>query len=152
MTMLPDDSTPDRPAPMARPFIGGVPSTPYGQPPPYSDPSRPVTSEVRPYLLTGGRARPDAGLEIEAQVLTTSAGEDALTRYRYEQREIVLLCREPLAVAEVAARLNLHLGVARVLVGDLVACGHLAARRPDSGLHHNAAIIERVIRGLQGIH
>ncbi|MET7424493.1 DUF742 domain-containing protein [Dactylosporangium sp. NPDC005555] len=113
---------------------------------------RPAASAVRPYLLTGGRARPDAVLEIEAQVLTTAAGEDALDRHRYEQREIVLLCRRPLAVAEVAARLGLHLGVARVLVGDLVACGHLAARRPDHAPHRNVAIIERVIRGLQAIH
>jgi len=114
--------------------------------------ARPAASPVRPYLLTGGRARPDTGLEIEAQVLTTGAGEQALERYRYEQRDIILLCREPLAVAEIAARLNLHLGVARVLVGDLVASGHLGTRRPHSGLHRNTAIIERVIRGLQAIH
>jgi hypothetical protein len=138
--------------PLERPFLGGVPTSPPGEPTLRPDPLRPATSAVRPYLLTGGRARPDSGLEIEAQVVTTPAGEDALERYRYEQREIVLLCREPLAVAEIAARLSLHLGVARVLVGDLVACGHLAARRPDRGLHRNVAIIERVIRGLQAIH
>ncbi|GGM37636.1 DUF742 domain-containing protein [Dactylosporangium sucinum] len=147
-----DGSASDRSVPLVRPFLGGSSAGPPAQPPPRPDPLRPTTSAVRPYLLTGGRARPDTGLEIEAQVLTTTVGEDALDRYRYEQREILLLCRAPLAVAEVAARLGLHLGVARVLVGDLIACGHLASRRPDSGLHRNAAIIERVIRGLQAIH
>ncbi len=140
-----DDPEAARPAALVRPFLGIGPTRAPVQP-------RPATSEVRPYLLTGGRARPDTGLEVEAQVLTTAAGQDALERYRYERREIILLCREPLAVVEVAARLGLHLGVARVLVGDLVACGHLTARRPDRGLHRDATIIERVIRGLHAIH
>jgi hypothetical protein len=123
---------------------------PPGKPGVRPDP-RPAASEVRPYLLTGGRARPGSGLEFEAQVQTTTAGRDALNRYRYEQREIILLCREPLAVVEVAARLGVQFGVARVLVGDLVACGHLTAYRPNGDLHRDATIIERVIRGLRAI-
>jgi hypothetical protein len=76
----------------------------------HDDPvARPTASTVRPYLLTGGRARPDTGLEIETQVLTTPAGDEAVERYRYEQHDIILLCRQPRAVAEVAARLGLHL-------------------------------------------
>jgi hypothetical protein len=109
-------------------------------------------SGLRPYLLTGGRARPlDADLEIEAQVLTTPIGQADAGRLTFERRDIVLLCRRPIAIAEVAARLGLHLGVARVLAGDLIALGYLAVRRPDNGLHNDAQIIERVIRGLQTI-
>jgi hypothetical protein len=107
---------------------------------------------VRPYLLTGGRAAPSGKeFEIEAQIVTTAAGEAALSHYRFEERDIVVLCRHPMAVAEVGARLGLHLGVARVLVGDLIVAGHLSARRPYVGLHRNVAIIERVINGLQAI-
>jgi hypothetical protein len=109
-------------------------------------------SPLRPYLLTGGRVRPaDATLEIEAQVVTTDSGYQAVGSLDYEQRDIVRLCQRPLAVAEVAARLGLHLGVTRVLVGDLVEAGHLAVRRPEAVTHHNIEIIERVIRGLQAI-
>lgn len=147
-----DDREAVRPAALVRPFLGvrqALPPAPSGARP---DPPRPSTSDVRPYLLTGGRAQPDTRLEVEAQVLTTTAGVDALERYRYEQREIILLCRAPMAVVEVAARLGLHLAVARVLVGDLVGCGHLTAHRPGRGLHRDATIIERVIRGLHAIH
>lgn len=110
------------------------------------------TSGLRPYLLTGGRARPlDADLEIEAQVLTTPAGQADADRLTFELRDIVVLCRQPIAIAEIGARLGLHLGVARVLAGDLIALGYLAVRRPETGLDRDAQIIERVIRGLQTI-
>lgn len=115
-------------------------------------PGKPLARAVRPYLLTGGRATPTSTtFEIEAQLVTTPEGELALSRYRLEHRDIVLLCRQPMAVAEVAARLGLHLGVARVLVSDLIAAGHLSARRPYVGVHRDIAIIERVINGLQAI-
>jgi hypothetical protein len=105
---------------------------------------------LRPYMLTGGRTSP-AGLEIEAQVETTEAGRGSVARLSFERRDIVLLCRAPVAVAEVAAQLNLHLGVVRVLVADLVGEGYLMARRPEAGLERSVPIIERVIRGLQAI-
>ena len=110
------------------------------------------TPGVRPYLLTGGRVRPvDATLEIEAQVLSTAVGRVNVDRLEHEHRDIVRVCERPLSIAELAARLRLHLGVARVLASDLIATGYLAVRRPDTGLHHDAQIIERVIRGLQAI-
>jgi hypothetical protein len=112
----------------------------------------PTVSPLRPYLLTGGRAWPSAAnLEIEAQVVTTGRGYRAIDTLAYEQRDIVDLCCEPMAVAEVAARLELHLGVARVLVGDLLALGHLAVRRPEPVADLEVKIIERIIRGLQSI-
>jgi hypothetical protein len=109
-------------------------------------------SRVRPYLLTGGRAGPaETDLEIEAQVVATPLGLAALDRHLYEAREIVRLCATPMAVAEIAVHLHLHLGVARVLVGDLLDSGDLSVRRPETGQHRNAQILERVIRGLEAI-
>jgi hypothetical protein len=107
---------------------------------------------VPPYLITGGRSRPvDDSLEIEAQVMATGAGQTDVQRLTFENRDIVVLCAQPLAVAEVAARLGLHLGVTRILVGDLVATGHLSVRRPERDTRSRAEIIERVIRGLGNI-
>ncbi|NJC67782.1 DUF742 domain-containing protein [Planosporangium flavigriseum] len=130
---------------LTRPYLdeaGGV-----DVPPPVRE-----ASGVRPYLLTGGRVRPaDASLEIEAQVQTTPAGHSDADRLMFEHRDIVVLCAQPISIAEVAARLGLHLGVARVLVSDLIEAGYLAVRRPDVGLPQNKKIIERVIRGLQAI-
>jgi hypothetical protein len=109
-------------------------------------------SGLRPYLLTGGRvSSTDIDLEIEAQMATTARGRSVIAQLAFERRDIVALCVRPTAVAEIAAQLNLHLGVARVIVGDLVGEGYLAARRPEVGLERNVPIIERVIRGLQAI-
>jgi Protein of unknown function (DUF742) len=112
----------------------------------------PAPARIPPYLLTGGRVRPvDESLELEAQVITTEAGRNSLDRLSFETRDIVALCERPYAVAEVAAQLGLHLGVTRVLVGDLVVTGQLSVRRPERNAHRRADIIERVIRGLDAI-
>ena len=111
------------------------------------DPTR-----IPPYLQTGGRVRPiDDSLELEAQVVATDAGRANLQRLSFETYDIVSLCDRPYAVAEVAAKLGLHLGVTRILVGDLVLTGQLSVRRPEKDAHLRADIIERVIRGLDAI-
>lgn len=143
---------------LIRPYIAdrlaaaaGSPSA-ASDPPPVPEPVRGETSGLRPYLLTGGRAAPvTANLEIEAQMATTALGRSIVEHLAFERRDIVLLCLQPTAIAEVAAQLNLHLGVARVIVGDLLSEGYLAARRPEIGLERSVPIIERVIRGLQAI-
>lgn len=147
-----DSHQPDDPANVSpvRPFLSDGDGGGYLAPAGGRDPAD--ASRVRPYLLTGGRTDPnDADLEIEAQVVSTPAGLATLDRLLYEAREIVQLCETPLAVAEIAVRLSLHLGVARVLVGDLLESGDLSVRRPESGQHRNAQILERVIRGLEAI-
>lgn len=146
-----DDGGPRREEPSrVRPFLPDEPVPDAGHRAPQA-PAQEV-SYLRPYLLTGGRVRPHAAaLEIEAQVVTTDAGLIAINTVEYEPRDILDLCRIPLAVAEVAARLRLHLGVARVLVGDLLVVGHLAIRRPEALPHQKVDILERVIRGLQDI-
>jgi hypothetical protein len=152
-----DDDRRPRPDPgLIRPYVdesGGADGSREGYPPePDAAQPPPEASGVRPYLLTGGRVRPaDASLEIEAQVKTTPAGRADAGRLTFEHRDIVVLCVQPIAIAEVAARLGLHLSVARVLTSDLIEAGYLAVRRPDAGLHQNKKIIERVIRGLQAI-
>jgi len=107
---------------------------------------------LRPYLLTAGRVAPvDQTLEIEAQVLTSELGMAAYYRLTFEHRDIVLLCRVPMSVAEVGARLGYHVGVAKVLVADLAALGHLIVRRPESRPAFNLELLERVIRGLEAL-
>jgi hypothetical protein len=109
-------------------------------------------ARLPPYLLTGGRARPiDEGLELEAQVIATGAGRGDLAQLSFESRDIVALCAQPLAVAEIAIRLGLQVGVTRVLVSDLVTTGHLAIRRPHVDAGSRSDVIDRVIRGLQEI-
>jgi hypothetical protein len=109
-------------------------------------------SLVRPYLLTSGRAEPEnVPIEIEAQVMTSDLGLASYQSLTFEHRDIVALCRSTVSVAEIAALLGLHIGVARVLVADLAANGHVVVRRPATSLAHDPSIMERVIRGLEAI-
>jgi hypothetical protein len=105
---------------------------------------------VRPYYMTGGRARPTQDdLEIEALVSTTAMGERS-PKLTVEQRAIIALCRDLLSVAEVSARLDLPLGVTRVLIGDMASEGLVIVHRPTSvGDRPDLALLQRVLYGLQ---
>jgi hypothetical protein len=105
---------------------------------------------VRPYYMTGGRARPTQDdLEIEALVSTTAMGERS-PKLTVEQRAIIALCRDLLSVAEVSARLDLPLGVTRVLIGDMASAGLVIVHRPTSvGDRPDLALLQRVLYGLQ---
>jgi hypothetical protein len=57
-------------------------------------------------------------------------------------------------VAEIAARINLPVGVARVLIGDLVASGYLQVHRTltdRSTRDERHELIGRTLRGLQAL-
>jgi len=104
---------------------------------------------VPAYALTGGRTRSEGpDLPIEAMVTTTPDGMRDLTALRFESRDIVLLCRRPQSIAEVAARVKVPLGVARVLVSDLTASGLLAVHATE-GERPDRAILERLLSGLR---
>ena len=105
---------------------------------------------VRPYYMTGGRARPTQDdLEIEALVSTTAQGERS-PKLNVEQRAIIALCRDLLSIAEVSARLDLPLGVTRVLIGDMASEGLVIVHRPTSvGDRPDLALLQRVLYGLQ---
>jgi hypothetical protein len=105
--------------------------------------------------MTGGRTRPshlDLELELETLVSTTSLGEQQVASLSLERRSIALLCRDVLSVAEVSARLDLPLGVARVLVGDMADEGLVIVHRPASPNDRpDLALLERVLYGLRTI-
>jgi len=112
----------------------------------------PDVSLLRPYLLTSGRTQPvDRTLEVEAQVVTSQLGAAAHHTLTFERRDIVELCHNTMSVAEIAAILRLHIGVARVLVADLAELGYVILRRPKAQPSQDIDMIERVIRGLEAI-
>jgi hypothetical protein len=85
---------------------------------------------VRPFVITGGRTRAtDASLKIETMVQAVSRPRDDLN---YEKARIVDLCYEPISIAEIAAELGMPLGVAMVVVGDLVDENCLESSCSDS--------------------
>ena len=106
---------------------------------------------VRPYYMTGGRTRTaHEDLELETLVSTTALGATSPRVNGVERRAIVSLCRDLLSIAEVSARLDLPLGVARVLIGDMADQGFLILHRPTTvGDRPDLALLQRVLYGLQ---
>lgn len=107
-------------------------------------------SLVRPYTKTGGRTRPDYDLAIESLVSTNESGKLPHAAASTEQRSICDLCGETRSVAEVAAHLQLPLGVVKVLIGDLAGMGLVQIHSNDmeSGNRPSVEIMERVLSGL----
>ena len=105
---------------------------------------------VRPYAVTGGRTRPaHTDLPIEALVAITPAGATAAPTLTLERRSIALRCHEPVSVAELAAHLRVPLGVARVVVADMVDDGLVMVHQPVAG--PDRVLLQRVLQGLQAL-
>src|SRR5690242_7147854 len=86
----------------------------------------PAASVVRPYTLTAGRTASAVDVPMEASVELTQAGHDRRWQPHDPSSRIANLCAaERLSVAEIASRAGLAIGVARVLVGDLVTHGYV---------------------------
>ena len=117
----------------------------------------PTGALVRPYAVTGGRTRPRVEIAIEALVETTPKGRGGGGREGSasgrEQQYIVTLCDGRLqSLAEISARMQLPLGVARVLVADMAAEGMVAIYEPTSIDGNDAVgteLLERVLSGLR---
>lgn len=145
MTAPPDTPGGDAGASLIRPFVSRSAAMAT------SDGAREAASRsdtvVRPFLVTSGRTESETDIPMEAQVVVTPEGRGARQWLAFEYRDIVGLCDEPLAVAEIAARLRLHLGVARVLVGDLQERGIVTTYCPEADT--DVDTIMRVINGLR---
>jgi hypothetical protein len=107
-------------------------------------------------VLTSGRVSAvDREIDVETQV--TLRPYDGM-RQRVplatlgpELQAIVALCGEPMSVAEISARLRLHLGVTKILVADLRAAGYLDVHVADTLNPLSPETILRVMRGLRAI-
>jgi hypothetical protein len=105
------------------------------------------------YAFTRGRTRSTGqDLPLEAVVTPTAGAEMRVQALQTESAAIVRLCARPMSVAELGVALQVPVGVARVLVGDLVSAGCLAVHMPrstreDGGPTH--AILGRLLEGLR---
>ncbi|MGB9223689.1 DUF742 domain-containing protein [Mycobacterium sp.] len=111
-------------------------------------------SLVRPYTLTAGRTDTDVDLPLEAPVQTLQTAHARQWPANDVRGEIIALCGQSPSVAEIAARLNLPVGVARVLIGDLVASGYLQVHRTltdRSTRDERHELIGRTLRGLKAL-
>lgn len=90
---------------------------------------------VRPYTMTGGRAGTDAPpIALEALVAATPLGMRMRRRFKWESAEIIAKSRGEVAVIELAALLEVPIGVIRVLADDLRSQGAVTITEPPSEL------------------
>jgi hypothetical protein len=116
----------------------------------------PTGALVRPYAVTRGRTRPKLEIAIEALIELTGRGRTVNNRpggQVQEQQYIANLCDGRLqSLAEIAARMQLPLGVARVLIADMAAEGLVAVHEPTSFEDNDSVgteLLERVLSGLR---
>jgi hypothetical protein len=101
------------------------------------------SSLVRPYARTGGRT--ESSRELRLETLISVRRTDVVLAM--EHRRIVEICEQTSSVAEVAAALPAPLGVARVLIDDLIELGVLTVFTGDS--RPDEALLARVLAGLR---
>lgn len=107
---------------------------------------------LRPFVLTAGHViGAEKPIAPETQIISTDYGYARRGVLHFERLDIVLLCMIPQSVAEIGAKLSLHLGVVRVLVGDLAGDGYLSIHVPNEDSTHSIDTIMRVLNGLRAI-
>lgn len=91
-----------------------------------SDPSGRL---VRPFTLTGGRTRPSrADFTLITTVTAADPQPETAARPQPEHLRILRLCARPMAVAELAARLDLPVSVVVIMLCDLLEAGRITVR------------------------
>ncbi|MFC0110984.1 DUF742 domain-containing protein [Kibdelosporangium aridum] len=109
---------------------------------------------VRPYAITAGRTPASAGaqLDVATQVMTLRSAETTDGGLTPEHLKIKRLCQRPLSVAELAAHMNLPLGVIRVLCGDLIERGVVIVRSPAQRVEApDRELLQAVLDGLSNL-
>ncbi|GAA1865030.1 DUF742 domain-containing protein [Asanoa iriomotensis] len=107
---------------------------------------------VRPYTVTGGRVKPVSGFDLVAFVVAAPLDRVDLAPLQPEHRTIIEVAQRPVAVAELAARVDLALGVVRILLGDLLSAGLVVSYEPQpaASLPDND-ILQAVVNGLRAL-
>ncbi|NUR41272.1 MAG: DUF742 domain-containing protein [Streptomyces sp.] len=86
---------------------------------------------VRPFALTGGRTRPSrACFTLIAMVTAVDPPPERAPRPQPEQARILRRCARPVAVAELAALLDLPVSVVVIMLCDLLEAGLITVHPP----------------------
>ena len=106
------------------------------------------------YALTGGRTRSDVGADMPVETLVTAAEDGVYAAdLQLVYRATVELAATPVSIVEIGASLGVPVGVARVLVSDLVNAKYLVVHLPPAptttGGGPAPEILERLLHGLR---
>ncbi|WP_433600176.1 DUF742 domain-containing protein [Nocardia sp. CA-135953] len=82
----------------------------------------------RLYTLTGGRSKPDSDAFDLVTLVVSEC--DPTPGMQSEHVTILDMCRAPTAVVEIAAEMRLPVGIATILLSDLLHSGKITVRHP----------------------
>jgi hypothetical protein len=107
---------------------------------------------VRPYALTGGLTRP-SGQRLDLLDLVRAVRRAAWDRPQLspEQAELLQRCQMPVTLVDLAADLDLPVGVIRILVSDLRERALITIHRPQPAGFSDLKILQEVVNGLRRI-
>ena len=105
---------------------------------------------VRPYALIGGLARPSGErLDLIDMVRAVRRGAQETPDLSPEQAELLQRCQMPTPIAELAADLDLPVGVIRILASDLRERGLVTIHRAHPAAFSDLKILQEVVDGLR---
>jgi Protein of unknown function (DUF742) len=105
---------------------------------------------VRPYALIRGRTLVSgAPLGLLDIVFAARLSPGDTRGMAPEHKRLLSLCRDPVAVADLAAEIDLPLGVVRVLVGDLRECGLVTVAEAQGRAIPAESVLRNVLDGLR---
>lgn len=107
---------------------------------------------VRPYALTAGLTRP-SGQRFDLLDLVRAVRRAAWDppQLSPEQAELLQRCQMPTPLVDLAADLDLPVGVIRILVSDLRERGLIMIHRPQPAGFSDLKILQEVVNGLRRI-
>ena len=106
---------------------------------------------VRPYAVTGGSTRP---ARYDLDLITLVVAVDPENHLRYvepEHADVLRVCTHPASVAEVAAHLDLPLGVAKVLISDLIERNYIMFRSSWRPVAPDLEMMQKVLNGIRNL-
>ncbi len=105
---------------------------------------------VRPYALVGGRTRPSGETFDLVSMITAVRGSPGdLDGLEPEHLTLLRLCRLPISVADLAADLDLPLGVVRILLSDVRQRRLVAVHHPAPTQLTDPQLLREVADGLR---
>lgn len=107
------------------------------------------SKRVRPYALTGGRTRTRHHLLVETLISVPEFDPALAESLMPESRAIYTRACQRLSIAELSAKLDLPLGVVRVLISDLAAQGAVFIHPTAYAYQNNPQVLERILDGLK---
>ena len=108
---------------------------------------------VRPYAVTQGRVAPTGGeFDLVAFVVATMPELPPAPHLQPEHHAIIAASWEPVSVVELASKLDLSIGVVRVLLDDLRSAGLISLYEPPAASQpHDVDVLKAVVNGLRAL-